>query len=272
MPTSSDLSPLPAPADASRPASSDLASTSPTSPERATGLPAAVLWDMDGTLINSEPYWMAAEGELTREHGVEWTHEDGLQLVGQALTVSGAILQQAGVRLEVDEIVEYLISRVIAQVEREVPWQDGAVESLAWLRAAGVPCALVTMSYRSFADAFVAQAAPGTFDVTVTGDEVTEGKPHPEAYLRAAEMLGVPIEDCVVVEDSPAGIASGLSSGATTVGIEVMVPVEAQPGLSRIRSLRSLTPETLGRLVAGEVLDEHVDAADHIDAESSAHV
>lgn len=211
---------------------------------------------MDGTLINSEPYWMAAEGELTREHGVAWTHEDGLQLVGRALVDSAAILQRAGVRLEVPEIIEYLISRVIAQVKIEVPWQDGAIETLASVRAAGIPCALVTMSYRSFADAFVAQVAEGTFDVTVTGDEVTRGKPDPEAYLRAAEMLGVRIEDCVVVEDSPSGIASGLASGAPTVGIEVMVPVEPQPGLSRIRSLRTLTPEMFGRLVGGEVVDE----------------
>lgn len=231
-------------------------STAPVTASSARRLPAAVLWDMDGTLINSEPYWMAAEGELTREHGVPWTHEDGLQLVGRALVDSAAIMQRAGVRLEIPEIVDYLITRVIAQVEIEVPWQDGAVEVLAAVRELGVPCALVTMSYRSFADAFVAQAAPGTFDVTVTGDEVSQGKPHPEAYLRAAEMLGVAIEDCLVVEDSPSGIASGLASGATTVGIEVMVPVEPQPGLSRIRSLRTLTPETLGRLVAGEVLDE----------------
>jgi HAD superfamily hydrolase (TIGR01509 family) len=244
VPSSPHLSPASAP------------STAPVAASSARRLPAAVLWDMDGTLINSEPYWMAAEGELTREHGVPWTHEDGLQLVGRALVDSAAIMQRAGVRLEIPEIVDYLITRVIAQVEIEVPWQDGAVEVLAAVRELGVPCALVTMSYRSFADAFVAQAAPGTFDVTVTGDEVSQGKPHPEAYLRAAEMLGVPIEDCLVVEDSPSGIASGLASGATTVGIEVMVPVEPQPGLSRIRSLRTLTSETLGRLVAGEVLDE----------------
>ena len=267
VPTSPDLSPVPAPAAAPSAAASTSATSATSDIAEASAeardavrsevtLPAAVLWDMDGTLINSEPYWMAAEGELTREHGVPWTHEDGLQLVGRALVDSAAIMQRAGVRLEVPEIIEYLISRVIAQVKIEVPWQDGAVETLASVRAAGIPCALVTMSYRSFADAFVAQAAEGTFDVIVTGDEVARGKPDPEAYLRAAQMLGVRIEDCVVVEDSPSGIASGLASGAPTVGIEVMVPVEPQPGLSRIRSLRSLTLETLGRLAAGEVIDE----------------
>lgn len=258
MPTSPDLSPVPAPSDALRATATTPTSQSSAEPagQPPAALPAAVLWDMDGTLINSEPYWMAAEGELTREHGVPWTHDDGLQLVGRALVDSAAILQRAGVRLEVPEIIEYLISRVIAQVKIEVPWQDGAIETLASVRAAGIPCALVTMSYRSFADAFVAQVAEGTFDVTVTGDEVTRGKPDPEAYLRAAEMLGVRIEDCVVVEDSPSGIASGLASGAPTVGIEVMVPVEPQAGLSRIRSLRTLTPEMFGRLVAGEVVDE----------------
>lgn len=211
---------------------------------------------MDGTLIDSEPYWMAAEGALTAEHGVEWTYEQGLAMVGMPLTHSAGVLQAAGVQLEAGEIVEYLISRVAASVRSAVPWQPGAIEILTRLRDQGVPCALVTMSYRSLADAFVDQAPEGVFSVVVAGDEVTHGKPHPEAYLTAAARLGVPVADCLAVEDSPAGIGSALACGAVPVGIEVMVPVIADPRLNRISTLAALTPEFLDQVMTGTVIDQ----------------
>ncbi|MEP7763184.1 HAD family phosphatase [Sanguibacter sp. 25GB23B1] len=218
-------------------------------------LPAAVLWDMDGTLIDSEQYWMAAEHELVRSHGGVWTHEDALSLVGNPLDASAEILQAHGVDLSVDEIITFLITRVTARVSAEVPWQPGAVEALAWLRELDVPCALVTMSYRSLADAFVERTPAGTFAAVVTGDEVTHGKPHPEPYLRAAEILGVRIEDCLVVEDSPAGIGSALACGGIPVGVEVLVPLSDSPRLTRLPSLRDLTPDLVDRVVRGEVID-----------------
>lgn len=227
-----------------------------TTPQEPATLPAAVLWDLDGTLINSEPYWMAAEGALTTEHGVEWTYEQGLAIVGMPLPRSAVILQDAGVHLESDEIIDYLISRVAAAVRDAVPWQPGAIDILTRLRDQGVPCALVTMSYRSLADAFIDQAPEGVFSVVVAGDEVTHGKPHPEAYLTAAARLGVAIEDCLVVEDSPVGVGSALACGAVPVGIEVMVPVVADPRLNRITSLEAMTPEFISTVMTGTVIDQ----------------
>lgn len=230
-------------------------SSVPGGADDARQLPQAVLWDMDGTLIDSEKYWMAAERELVHAHGGVWTHEDALALVGNPLDTSAVVFQAAGVELGVEEIIEFLISRVTAQVTQDVPWQSGAREALAWLRANDVPCALVTMSYRSLADAFVARAPEGTFAAVVTGDEVTHGKPHPEPYLRAAELLGVRIEDCLVIEDSPAGIGSALACGAVAVGVEVMVPLPASPRLTRLTSLVELTPALVDRVTRGEVID-----------------
>ena len=224
-------------------------------PEDVRALPAAVLWDMDGTLIDSEPHWMAAEHELVRAHGGVWTHEDALGLVGSPLPAAAVVFQAHGVDLPADEIVDFLVARVGAQVSVRVPWQPGAAETLAWLRAKDVPCALVTMSYRSLADAFVAQTPDGTFAAVVAGDEVTHGKPHPEAYLRAAELLGVAIEECLVVEDSPSGIGSALACGAIAVGVEVMVPLPDSPRLTRLSSVGQLTPELVDRVVRGEVID-----------------
>ncbi|MEG3613803.1 HAD family phosphatase [Isoptericola haloaureus] len=223
-------------------------------PDEPAALPAAVLWDMDGTLVDTEPYWIRAEHELVAAHGGSWSHEQALELVGNPLTVSAGILRDAGVGLSVDAIVDHLLHRVREQVADSVPWRPGARELLAALGDAGVPCALVTMSYTVLAEAVTAHV-PGAFSTLVTGDQVTHGKPHPEPYLVAAERLGVPVEDCVAIEDSPTGIASALAAGARTLGVEAVVPVPSRPGLSRAASLADVDLTTVRRLVAGEVLD-----------------
>src|SRR5690606_19555637 len=117
---------------------------------------------------------------------------------------AGAYIAEHGpVPLEPDEIVDRLLDGVIARLHRGIPWRPGALELLDDLYLAGVPCALVTMSWRRFVDPVLAALPTGTFAVVVTGDEVDHGKPHPEPYLRAAHALGVAPEDCVAIEDSP---------------------------------------------------------------------
>jgi beta-phosphoglucomutase-like phosphatase (HAD superfamily) len=138
-------------------------------------LPAAVLWDMDGTLINSEPLWMAAETELVHGWGGEWTHEDGLTLVGNPMPVSAAVLQERGVDLSIEEIIDFLNGRVAAAVAAQTPWQPGARELLTALDALGVPQALVTSSYRELADPFA--GVVDLFAAVVAGDDVQAPKP-----------------------------------------------------------------------------------------------
>ena len=183
-------------------------------------LPAAVLWDMDGTLVDTEPYWMTAEVELFSSYGLTWTHEDALQVVGLGLWESAALFRRHGVDLEPDDIVNRLTDRVRELVvERGVPWRPGAREFLRALREASVRTALVTMSVRRMAEDIAAAIPFDAFDLIVPGDEVTEPKPHPEPYLRAAELLGVDITDCVALEDSRAGVTSAAASGAVTIGL-----------------------------------------------------
>jgi HAD superfamily hydrolase (TIGR01509 family) len=193
-------------------------------------LPAAVLWDMDGTLVDTEPYWMRAEIELIREFGGTWTEEDALQVVGAGLWDAAAVFQRAGVDLPADEIVERLTERVREQLAQHgVPWQPGAQALLKSVRDAGIPTALVTMSIRSMAEDIVGAIPFPAFDELVTGDEVAAPKPHPEPYLAAAGRLGVDIADCVAIEDSPTGLASATSAGAVAIGVPHMLPLDGSP-------------------------------------------
>lgn len=195
--------------------------------------PAAVLWDMDGTLVDTEPYWIATEYALAEEYGGTWSEQDALQLVGNDLLASGRYIRdRMPLPLSAEEVVERLLDGVVAQVERAVPWRPGARELLAALRADGVPCALVTMSYERFVTPILAALPPGSFQVVVTGDQVTRGKPDPEAYLSAARLLGVEPSACVAIEDSETGCRSAEAAGCTVLAVPHHVPVE--PGERRV--------------------------------------
>jgi HAD superfamily hydrolase (TIGR01509 family) len=208
--------------------------------------PAAVLFDLDGTLIDTEPYWMAQEQALAAAFGGRWSKEQAVACVGNPLPVTAHRLQaEAGVRLPVEQIVERLLDEVVAKVRADVPWQPGARELLSVLTADGTPTALVTMSYRRLADAALADLPAATFATVVTGDEVGQGKPHPEPYLTAATRLGVDPARCVVVEDSPNGIRSGLAAGAAVVAVPHVAPL---PDLAEVTVVPTLADLDLDRL------------------------
>lgn len=193
----------------------------------------AVLWDMDGTLVDTEPYWIESEYDLVEKHGGTWSDEHALSLVGNDLIDSGRYIREhAGIDLEPADIVEELLDRVVARVEERVPWQPGAVELLADLRAHGVRCALVTMSYRRFVAPILAALPRDTFEVVVTGDAVTQGKPHPEPYQKAAAVLGIEPRHTLAIEDSNTGARSAEAAGCTVLVVPNHVPV--LPGERRI--------------------------------------
>jgi HAD superfamily hydrolase (TIGR01509 family) len=214
-------------------------------------LPAAVLWDMDGTLVDTEPYWIAAEYALVAEHGGTWSDAHAHALVGSDLLVSGEYIRRhGGVDLPAARIVEDLLDRVVASVLEHIPWRPGAQELLAALGADGVPCALVTMSYRRLADAVTAALPAGTFATVVTGDEVRYGKPHPEPYLEAAARLGVPVQECVAIEDSRTGVASAEAAGVPVLAVPHLVPIPEGPGRVVVATLEGLDREGLAELWA----------------------
>jgi HAD superfamily hydrolase (TIGR01509 family) len=211
---------------------------------------AAVLLDMDGTLVDTEPDWIACEQALVAAHGGSWTDDDARSVVGKPLLVSAGYLRAVGgVDLPPEEIVDRLLDGVVARVRARIPWTPGARELLAELGRAGVPVALVTMSYGRLAEVVVGGLPKGSFGAVVTGDEVREGKPHPEPYLRAAALLGVDPRRCVAVEDSPTGVASAEAAGCVTIAVEGVLDVPPAPGRIRVASLRDLTADGLEDLV-----------------------
>lgn len=207
---------------------------------------------MDGTIVDTEPLWIAAETELVASYGGEWTDELAHQLVGNALLVSGQLIRDnSPVTLSAEEIVDYLLERVIAGMRQHVPWRPGAEELLKGLVAQGVPNALVTMSYESFAGVLVDAVPGGTFSVVVTGDRVSKGKPDPESYLTAARELGARPEDCVAIEDSIPGVRAAVAAGVPTIAVPHVTAVPPMAGATHVDTLEGLHAADLRRIVAG---------------------
>jgi HAD superfamily hydrolase (TIGR01509 family) len=206
---------------------------------------------MDGTLIDSEPYWIDAEMALAARFGVAWTHADGLTLVGFALDASARILIARGIPLSEAEIIDELVTAVAARAAANMPWLPDARALLVEAVAAGIPCALVTMSIGVLVDQFVADA-DHVFGAVVTGDQVARGKPDPEAYLVAAARLGVDPADCIAVEDSPVGVRAAHGSGAATIAVRGNEGVPVLPGVTTLTTLEGIDLASLADILARE--------------------
>jgi HAD superfamily hydrolase (TIGR01509 family) len=205
-------------------------------------LPAAVLWDMDGTLIDSEPYWMRSEGAFAKANNSSWSEADGLSLIGMSLYDSSKIIKEkVGSDLEPEQIIQQLTDGVSAQLSEEIFWRPGAKELLLLLRKKKIKTALVTMSMHRMAKQVVDAIGFDAFDVIVAGDDVRNGKPHPEPYLKAAELLGVKAEECVAFEDSISGLRSAEGAGTKAVGIKNIVEIPVVPGRTIWPSLQGVS-------------------------------
>lgn len=193
----------------------------------------AVLFDMDGLLVDSEPLWTVAETELAIRLGGTWNDEVKAACVGHRLdSAVPIILRHYDVEPRpevVAEAVEFLQRRMVEQFETSLPLHAGAVDLLDELRVRGVPTALVSSSWRALVDAAL-RVLEAPFDVTLAGDEVTHAKPHPEPYLTACARLGVPADRAVVLEDALSGVLSAEAAGCAVVAVPFVAPIEPQPG------------------------------------------
>jgi HAD superfamily hydrolase (TIGR01509 family) len=203
--------------------------------------PLAVLFDLDGTLVDTEPYWLAAERALVTSFGGTWTGAHAEALIGASLPAIAARLRANGVQLASSVIADRLHAEVLRECRRGIPWRPGARELIAALVADAVPCGLVTMSYRPLALVVSGALPRGSFATVVTGEEVELGKPDPAAYRLAAHRLGVSPTRCVAIEDSPTGVAAAEAAGCLVVAVPHHVPIEPVPGRLVVNSLADLT-------------------------------
>ncbi|MEV6772191.1 HAD family phosphatase [Nocardia sp. NPDC051030] len=213
----------------------------------------AVLWDMDGTLLDSEKLWDLAIGELAVELGGELTREIRHALIGASGPNAFRILF-TGLGLdptpaEVIEAGEWIELRITELFHGPIPWRPGAQEALTAFRAAGIPMALVTNTKRSITEYGLNTLGRDFFEASICADEVPHGKPAPDLYLRAAELLGVLPEHTVAIEDSPTGALAAEAAGCSVLVIPCEIPVPDAPGRTFRDSLVGLTSADLHNLI-----------------------
>jgi HAD superfamily hydrolase (TIGR01509 family) len=194
---------------------------------------------MDGLLVDSEPLWFVVERQVSHRLGGQWGQADQEALIGGSLqrTVSWLLAKAAApVTASREDIAGWLVDGMARLIlDRGLPLQPGAARLLAELDAAGVPYGLVTASSRAIMDA-VLKVTGLSFAVTVCGEDVGRPKPDPEPYLLAAGRLGVPAAGCVVLEDSPTGIAAARAAGCPVIAVPT-VPISPRPWLVTVKSL-----------------------------------
>ncbi|WP_104523598.1 HAD family hydrolase [Blastococcus atacamensis] len=220
---------------------------------------AAVLFDMDGTLVQTEEYWGEAMFELADSLGGVMSPEARAATVGTSMRRSMEVLYAD---LDVERTEEQLLAdarwvedRAGELMSTGIPWRPGARELLESVRDAGLSTALVTTTPRRLADivlgSITADLGADPFDLTVCGDEVPARKPDPAPYLQAAAALGVDAASCVVVEDSLVGVTSGLAAGMAVLGVPALQPVPPAPGLTLVDTLLGTDAEALIEVLAG---------------------
>jgi HAD superfamily hydrolase (TIGR01509 family) len=216
----------------------------------AEGL-AAVLFDMDGLLVDTEPLWFETETEVMARLGAPWSVEDQEQLLGGSMERTvGYLLAKATRPASPAEIARWMMEGMLKRAaEGRIVVRPGARELIAAVAAAGVPYALVTSSEREFADA-VLVGTGFRFPVTVTSDDVARTKPDPEPYRLAAKLLDADPSSCVALEDSPNGVASATAAGCRVIAVPSLLPIPPAPGRLVVSSLLEVTLETLRALAA----------------------
>jgi HAD superfamily hydrolase (TIGR01509 family) len=203
---------------------------------------AAVTFDMDGLLVDSEPLWFQAESAVMARLGAEWGPADQHALVGGSLgTTVDYLIAKAGEAADPAVVGRWLIETMVELVRtRLLTVLPGAAELVAEVQAAGLPHALVTSSVPAVVDAVLARLDV-RFDVVICGADVTHAKPDPEGYLLAAAKLGVDPRRCIALEDSPNGVAAAEAAGFRVVAVPSVVAVPARAGRVVLGTLAGVT-------------------------------
>ena len=198
--------------------------------------PAAILFDHDGTLVDTEPVWAAAKVALAAEFGGTWTEQDTLDCLGLSMQFTLDRLRERGVNLPDEEINNLLVAKVHETLAQQpVEFLPGIERFLSEVREAQIPAAVVTNATTSVARRTANAAPEGTFSVVIGNDETTHPKPDPQPYLLAAERLGVDPTQCVALEDSPSGVRSATAAGMRVIVVPGELEVPEELGTVRLK-------------------------------------
>ncbi|RLK59125.1 HAD superfamily hydrolase (TIGR01509 family) [Actinokineospora cianjurensis] len=226
-----------------------------TGPSTVDGLPAAVLWDMDGTLLDSEKLWDIPLREYSLKLGTPLAAETRTAMVGSNVPTSmGLLFGGIGVvptEADIREAMGWINARMRELFATRLEFRPGAPEALRAVRATGLPVALVTSTERELTEVALHTLGRDHFDVTVCGDEVDgRNKPLPDPYLRAAALLGVDPAACLAIEDSPTGTTSAVAAGCVVLVVPCEVPVPDGPRRVPRTSLVGLDADVLRAVMA----------------------
>ena len=212
----------------------------------------AVLFDMDGLLVDTEPLWFEIESEVMDRLGGDWSQADQAKLVGGSLqTTLDYLLGKATRPVSREQLGRWMLDGMVSRLNRSpVRPRPGAFDLLADVQTAGVPYALVTSSERVIMEG-VLRATGLRFPVTVCAEDVTRIKPDPEPYLLATKLLGVDPASSVVLEDSPNGVAAAEAAGCQVIAVPNVAPVPPAPGRLIVASLAELSLARLRAAVSG---------------------
>ena len=206
----------------------------------------AILFDMDGTLVDSEPLWLQAEVEIMHEVGCIWTAEDQIACLGGPRAKTEKMMQdKSGNQMPDGYFGEQLDNLMEKKLANDLRIYDGAKELINECKDYGLKVALVTASGSRLMNVVLQSFPKDIFDVVISGDDVENSKPNPEPYLKAAQGLSVDITSCVVIEDSVTGVTAGLSSGAQVIGIPHMVKLPEDNNLRLINKIGDLNLKQL---------------------------
>ena len=202
----------------------------------------AILFDMDGTIIDSEPLWLQAEIEVMAELGCHWDEQDQINCLGGPMERTEKYMQDRSGNVKPYGYFGQRLNEVMKlKFVKDLELMPNALELITKSKESGLKTALVTASGRELMNSALTRFPENSFDNAISRDDVTNSKPHPEPYLMAAKRLEVKIEECLVLEDSMTGVRAGLDSGAQVVAISHIISIANEKNLRVISSLSEIT-------------------------------
>mgnify|MGYP003863604111 FL=1 len=193
-------------------------------------------------MVDSEPQWFLSEKAVTAPFGYSWLEEDQLACLGGPLSKVGQYMfDKCGQQESPQFFTQTLIDTQVARMRGDTPTMPGAIELVRELQSNGIKTGLVSASPRNIVDAILDNLGHELFPFSISSDDVSETKPHPEGYLKAATITGSDISNCLIFEDSLTGMSAAITSGAYLIGVPHLVSIAESERVRVIKSLEQLS-------------------------------